>query len=167
MGILNAQQLNIEVKNKGNRVPYFKKVFRDALLTSFIMTIIYGIYTFFFFQKLNHVDKNRTELRKDLQQITFESNKTASEAKISHQRIKLLLIARIQDYRKELDFWKDTIRKIIYNQRGAKQDVNDLFDIVTKNLKTYGTRGILGSSEFESITTMAKLLVENEKKPAS
>lgn len=53
----------------------------------------------------------------------------------------ILYLARLGDYSKELNFWRDTIRKITYNSTNKNNGTESIIDIVTKSLKTYRTRG--------------------------
>ena len=78
-------------------------------------------------------------------------------------RIKILLLARLSDYSKELTFWRDTIRKILYSMsKTGKKAAEEVIKEVTATLKTHST---LSESEddFETIK-MASLLLEKKSK---
>lgn len=66
--------------------------------------------------------------------------KRSIEIDISNRKHKLLLLCRIKDYKKELDFWRDTLRKILYGHNNNNNEINEIFNCVTDNLKTYGTK---------------------------
>ncbi|MDF2866134.1 MAG: yddM [Clostridia bacterium] len=49
-------------------------------------------------------------------------------------------ISRINDFEKELNFWRNTVRQLLYKAGLKKIDVNDLQNEITNSLKTYGTK---------------------------
>lgn len=55
-------------------------------------------------------------------------------------RFKAINLRRLDDYRRELQFWRDTVRKAMYSLYGNDDKSKDLAFIVTEQLKTYSTR---------------------------
>ncbi|CEG30034.1 hypothetical protein [Peribacillus simplex] len=72
----------------------------------------------------------------------------------------LLLQAKLNDYRKELNFWRNTIRKIIYQSyespKGEKK-AEQLMEIVSSSLKTYQTNE-KQDHDFESLKVLSKMI---------
>ena len=51
------------------------------------------------------------------------------------------MMTRISHLRKELSFWRDTVRKMLYNSQNEFQTADKVIDAVTSTLKTYTTQG--------------------------
>lgn len=66
--------------------------------------------------------------------------KRLSDAEKVYWRFKTTTLKRLSDYSKELDFWRDTIRKVLYTANIDKSHAEKLIDDVTNSLKTYTTR---------------------------
>jgi len=121
------------------------------------------------------VEKTDKELKADLEKMDHETQEKMTELKrkVSEgeersenvinqfQRVRLLLLARLSDYGKELDFWRDTIRKILYESKADERTVERIFDQVTKSLKTYSVQE--REVDFNAIETLANILNENKK----
>ncbi|MBB6625286.1 hypothetical protein H7E67_17870 [Clostridium gasigenes] len=97
------------------------------------------------------VEKNHESLINKIKSIEADS--------IKH---KILLLSRINDYKKELNFWKDTIRKVLYisNQDSSKAD--EIFNSVRGTLKTYKLNE-KENYDLETITVLADILKNEEK----
>jgi len=72
----------------------------------------------------------------------------------------LLQHARVGDLTKELDFWRDSIRKLIVEVGKKLDDGDTLVELVTRNLKTYSTAR---KADFEQVRVLAGLLRDAEK----
>ena len=68
--------------------------------------------------------------------------------------MKVYHLVRMRDYQKELDFWKDTIRKFLYKSKETEDSAERLFSIITDSLKTYSTRKNVGS-HYDEIVYLA------------
>jgi hypothetical protein len=125
-------------------------------IPSIMVAIMFGLFKFYFDKQTTNLKERLVELDKSIHSL----NERIQEASNQSQKAKLLLLARIRDYAKELDFWRDTIRKIITN-RNTKQDADILFSTVTQKLSTWGTRP--ESKDFEAISVMADLIKDKQK----
>ena len=85
-------------------------------------------------------NKGTNKILDKLQEEEKKSDNNSERIKVlkeDFKHIKYLLYRRIADLSKELDFWKNTIRKIIYKTQTDETGKQSIFDIVTSNLKTY------------------------------
>jgi hypothetical protein len=97
--------------------------------------------------------KDRTEKRKK----EFERlQKEVADARGHYLRVRLHLLSRLSDYSKELEFWRNTVRKILLTEGLGKSPSEALIKSVTSSLQTYGTRG--NKDDFDSIMIAARLL---------
>lgn len=122
-----------------------------GLFTSLVYAI--GIYI------LSRIEDGKKEiLNIKIRKVEDELNRIRTDNKeaINGYRKHLILhSARVSEYRKELDFWRNTIRKISYDSH-QKNNI-DLVKLVEMNLKTYKLKN-LSSSDFDNIIYAADLL---------
>jgi len=112
--------------------------FRNAIITTLIYGLIFGLFYIYFMYRVNqNVEIRNTEL-KDLRKRTKSIEKKIKESQKTSMKSRLLLMAKIRDYEKELSFWKTTVSKILL--KDAAINSKQLFKSITDNLKTYGTR---------------------------
>lgn len=103
------------------------------------------------------------------EQAAEESRKQLDELKTEIEKIKLdskkhniLLLARLNDYRKELNFWRNTIRKVIYKLPKGEEKAEILIDSTISYLKTYQTHD-KKTHDFETLRVFSNLIKDNEE----
>ncbi|WP_337034733.1 hypothetical protein [Paenibacillus illinoisensis] len=74
-------------------------------------------------------EQQTSSLKKRLDEIESRVVKT----RIIHAR-------RIYEYKKELSYWRDTVRKIIYNAGMSEREANKMLEQISVNLKTHRTQ---------------------------
>jgi uncharacterized protein YeeX (DUF496 family) len=75
-------------------------------------------------------------------------------------RARVLLLARLSDYAKELEFWRDTVRKILYSVSKDDKASEKIISAVTDTLKTYSTRSD-SLREFDSVKLLAEMFANS------
>jgi hypothetical protein len=73
--------------------------------------------------------------------------------------MKKYTLLRDQRLTKELDFWRDTIRKVLVEMGKTLNDGDSLVELVTRNLKTYS---MARKADFEQVRVLAGLLRDAE-----
>ena len=167
---------------------------RKAALLALLVAVLYAIFTFlsdyYTKQRINSFrleienlrkknDKERAEDKTEADELGRNITKTreqATETKemlskqvtearemISKQR--LLLQARLFDYAKELEFWRNAFRTLILNKSGSAHNADELIKSVTDELKTHGTKA--STHQFETIRIAAEWLADAERKSAA
>lgn len=115
-----------------------------AVQSALIYAVIVALFGFWVNEKISASEKKAAELRKSLAEsesrlaehlksLTEQQTKAIETA----SRMKLLLVRRLSDYSKELQFWRDTVRKLLYSSNGDQKIADKLFNEVSKTLKTY------------------------------
>lgn len=166
---------------------------RKALFHAFVVAVIYAIFTALsaYYTKQNvksvrlemenlrkKIDKERAEAKTEADELGRNITKTKEQATeqltdvreqltdaremISKQR--LLLQARLFDYSKELEFWRNAFRTLILSKSGSTQNADELIKSVTDELKTHGTKA--STHQFETIRIAAEWLADAERKSA-
>lgn len=97
------------------------------------------------------IEKNIKD-NKSIQKLESNLEKLQKES----AKIKILYVSRISEYAKELSFWRDTIRKIMYNSESKNLNSELIIDTVIKSLKTYHTRN-QKDIEFTTLEILDKL----------
>lgn len=163
---INEQNLKIEINEKANIV--FLSTQKESAyiqIEKYIGTaLIYFIeFTIMLIFDKRYYDKKRRESQEECNRLEEKIKQVEEKAnKIYKQSLygKLKLQKRIMNYSKELNFWKDTIRKLLYKSKENKIKDNDIFQIVTKNLKTYQTLEKCDYEDIEEIITEVKDIEE-------
>lgn len=159
--LINKDDLNIEHVKVINIESKKKKALKEAFFISVIYSIFFG--SFLFVNQHLH-EKNVREARGKLEEVEKELNgiaKRLHDTEDNTARIKMLLVRRLNDYSKENDFWKNTIRKILYNKYNDKKSGDVIINEVRDMLKTYSTQGKL-ESDAETLRMLE--LLTNKKK---
>jgi hypothetical protein len=105
------------------------------------------------------------EQQNDLMKRIREQEREMEEFQLASRKQKILLLARLNDYSKELTFWRDTIRKILYQAKVGDGTAETVIRQVTDSLHTYSTMDSRATSEFDfkTIEIMASYLEANRK----
>jgi hypothetical protein len=137
----------------------------QLLINSITYAILYGLIggVFVFIIKkyhnriVNNIIEEQEKINKKYDDLT-ERHKILNK---NSKKYKLLLLSRLRDYSKELSFWKDTIRKIMYKTSDKKDMSKELFDIITKNLKTFSTKND-NEVDYKMVEVLSKILKDDE-----
>ena len=153
-------------------------------LSFFIQVAIYAVMTFLIFIVGDYLIKKRQAKRAfevnkkndELEDTICKQNKEieklekkadayladSKEIKNSLRENKIYYLSRMKDYQKELTFWKDTVRKTLYQSGKANKETDILFEQITDTLKTYGTKST-ADHNIEEITYLANRLKQNKE----
>lgn len=102
----------------------------------------------------------------DLKDEVRQSKKDIMKVKEDMRKSNILLQAKLNDYQKELSFWRDTIRKIIYRLPNGENKAEQLIKIVSSSLKTYQTHEKQGY-DFEALKVLASMIKDIDKEEKS
>ena len=170
---INEQNLKVELNEKCNLV--FTNSQKESAYIQIInylgTALIYFIEFAIMLYLSNKISSKQVEKLKEkveeeekvLKLLEKSQEKTTKQEKELQKRImknKLLLERKLSDYSRELNFWKDTIRKILYGVSCDETKKKDICEIVTDNLKTYRTKEKCNYYELEEIMEKLK---EDEK----
>lgn len=112
-------------------------------VTIFIMTFGSNLYIQNIHKKSEKLKDEKIELINKETEINKERVKEIEAQVIEHKKekrtVRRYLISIIKDYSKELSFWKDTIRKAFCKNKKDLKTIDDFFEFVTINLRTFKT----------------------------
>src|ERR1039458_3337633 len=113
--------------------------------------------------KKSEEDKKRMEeFRAQYEKIEVKNTKMEKETKelrTTQGRLRLYLLSRLSDYSKELEFWRDTIRRILYTGGLGEGPTDLILKSVSASLHTYSTQGGAADHKdnFDSIMEQARI----------
>ncbi|EIZ4627464.1 hypothetical protein ACOIWI_004293 [Vibrio vulnificus] len=150
--ILNDNELNLLVKNDGQVNNPLKNALYQALTTAIISAVILGFFMAWFNGKVKRIEEKEKETltalnenKSSLEEFKRKIDDDVLEVKKLNKRQRIYLLKRITEYSKEIDFWRDTFRKVASNSVSNEQITNLLIDIS----KSLGTRSTHGNAERE------------------
>lgn len=101
-------------------------------------------------------------LKKVADKSSQEYDKQMRELKRDSKEMRLYLLTRISQLHKELSFWRDTVRKMLYNSQNEFQTADKVIDTVTSTLKTYTTRG-RSDDNMDEMLYLARLIADSRE----
>ena len=101
-------------------------------------------------------------LKKVADKSSQEYDKQMRELKRDSKEMRLYLLTRISQLHKELSFWRDTVRKMLYNSQNEFQTADKVIDTVTSTLKTYTTRG-RSDDNMDEMLYLAQLIADSRE----
>jgi len=157
----NARELNLSYKEAKNRRNPAVDIVIQGTMTAIIYTIFFGIFLVYCYRITKDNEEKHDKLIKEIDKAKL----LLKESMESSARLRLLLMSRLSDYAKELSFWRDTIRGVIYTHSRNKEAANSILEQVSISLKTYKT-DLKDIKDFETIQTLA-LLTQDKKTDSS
>ena len=120
-------------------------------------------------QETERIDAERQSQKAELESLkkvadksSQEYDKQMRELKRDSKEMRLYLLTRISQLHKELSFWRDTVRKMLYNSQNEFQTADKVIDTVTSTLKTYTTRG-RSDDNMDEILYLAQLIADSRE----
>lgn len=130
--------------------------------SSILYALLFGIMAYYDSIRKDKLRQEVNEVRGDLKKLQENTDKEIKERYGIYMRMKLLLIARLRDYSKELTFWRDAVRKAaLQNGPNGNEHADQITRAVSETLQTYKTQG-KASGHFEEINMLANLFSKNE-----
>ena len=110
----------------------------------------------------DEIKKEHHDMRDHFQKQKKEHQEKLTQATLKISKIKATLIRAISDYSKELDFWKDTIRKMLYTHASDSKIVDKLIDSMTATLGTYQTKSRLANDAEATLHLANQLKIDTD-----
>jgi hypothetical protein len=140
ISIINSEDLRLSIVTRAEIQNPILKAMYGFLGYSIIASIYCAILLFIFTRIYESNSKKMIEKIDSIKEDAKKIEKSYFEYRDAYLKIRVYLSARISEYQKELDFWRDTIRKVIYEETKNKNDAEKLIDQVSLALKTYSLR---------------------------
>ena len=140
------------------------KLFKAPLLSALLISIVY----FFFLLHNDNVEKKaelqKADLKTKAENLSNQLEKVMAEVKDIRKlelKQRIILLARLSDTSSELQFWRDTIRKLLYsNSFIGKEQAEQVISEITATLKTYAAQERI--PDFDSTRLFAEIINKND-----
>jgi hypothetical protein len=164
--IVNAEALRLtDTSDTKPTDPLMESLYR-GIQTALIYSFFFAIVVFYqksqvndLRDKLDKFEEKHGTFAENSKKRLEEVQSDANEIRSSYGRMKAILIRRVADYSKELEFWRNTIRKVLYERLSDKSEAESLISMITTKLETYGTRA-RHADEMETIESLARNISE-------
>jgi len=178
ISFINARERNIDLRPSGTAVSPRLRALQSAALNAVIAAMAFGVVGIWINVRLSHMQdelneqvKQAREQQERLEQQVREESKAKmaeldslrSELDNQHKvtqsrigRLNVLFLARINDYARELEFWRSTIRILLTQKDASDKTVDDILRTVTDKLGTHQT--LRYDTDFKTIEVAARLL---------
>jgi len=114
--------------------------FKSTLLTTLLFGLMYAIYFKYIMRVFKRNRKEQRSKNKILDKDIKKIKKSIIKRNESSMKQRLILMSKIRDYEKELNFWKSLMSTIL-----LKDDLvspKNLYKKITDELQTFGTRDL-------------------------
>ncbi|MBU8685520.1 hypothetical protein MOD67_16140 [Bacillus licheniformis] len=173
---INDKNINVD-KNGNNLSVYYEAALLNPAHKQLLSIILNGVLLFLILnfvlwltEKRRKRDYKRMrnlirDSRRDLRARArdFETLKNdLDREKYKSAKARILLQAKLNDYKKELGFWRNTIRKVLYEIPDGEKKAEKLIGTVTSSLETYETNE-KNQHDFETLKVAAALLRDSDE----
>jgi len=157
--VINAKDKRLTIRPITDiRNPFLVSVARMLIPVSFFAIGI-GFVFLYHETAMHRINEDLSRIKQESQGLIEQLDQIKNES----QRLKLLLVSRLSDYHKELSFWRDTIRKILYGAGKSKSNAEAIINEVTRTLKTFGTTESYDDN-FDAIRIAADMISRDKDK---
>lgn len=168
---LNVDDLKFKYKEIGDLDDGYINLILQVILSSMVYAIFYGITSYAqdkrSKERIEYFDKKNNVFYKEKEKLEKEIE--TSNKKIEHldtyvnknvnsfSKFKLLYNRELRDCRKENDFYKDLIKRLVKERSDDKIDYEALKKIISDELKTYTTKGFK-SIDIDTVDVIAEIV---------
>lgn len=162
--VLNASESGLTVQSGDELESPLRRAITMALFASVAQAILLSISTYYANAKFNETKEQIDDLKNKLDESgknAGDLRKELRETKTYAAKIRILLLGRISDYSKELEFWRNVVKEMVVSGGTKKGDYDGIVNLVRRTLKTYSTKD--SELEFEAIKIAAEWLRSEER----
>ncbi|EKF9426912.1 hypothetical protein O1C19_003587 [Vibrio cholerae] len=162
--LLNSEELRIDVKRDSEVVSPMTGI----LIEASVSTLIYGsIMLGSLLWISRQLKKDEAKYKASLDRIEKKADKhekSIDELRILYKRQRYMLLRRIKEYSKEIEFWRVAVRKQLLSTM-TPEDVEDKLLAVSEKLNTRSTHGNIEKEydAFEDTILLAEETLERVK----
>ena len=101
-------------------------------------------------------------IKKQLDKTIENDEQNLSNLKRESRELRAYFLTNISQLRKELSFWRNTVRKILYNSKNELQTGDKVIETVTSTLQTYTTREH-DKENMDELMYLAQLIADSKE----
>lgn len=152
-----------------SNTPFIVQILLAIGVAGIVMVIGSSFTLWFSKRKIMQVQNHIREVEEKSEKVSAETEKLSDkidvqkeQSKKSINELRLYYFARISDLQKELSFWRDTVRKMLYNSQNEFQTADKVIETVTSTLKTYTTRK-RSDKNMDELLYLAQLIADSRE----
>ena len=111
---------------------------------------------------IREVEEKSEKASAEVEKLSSKMDDQKEQSTKAINELRLYYFARISDLQKELSFWRDTVRKMLYNSQHEFQTADKVIDTVTSTLKTYTTRK-RSDENMDELLYLAQLIADSRE----
>ncbi len=159
---LNSEELKVDVKRDSEVI----SPIRGILIEASVYTLIYGAIMLSTILWLSRKLKKEEVLYKEslnrIEKKADNHEKSIGELRLLYKRQRYMLLRRIKEYSKEIEFWRGTVRKQLLSTMTPEEVEAKLLSVSTK-LNTRSTHGNI-TREYDDLNDSILLAEETSEK---
>jgi hypothetical protein len=164
--ILNYADKKLNFVDTDTPLNPLKTAVKKSIQIAIIYSIIFGIFGWVMRTKQEHLNSKLDKTTVEIEELKKKTSDSIRETNQRCLRHRVLLLARISDYAKELSFWRNTIQRLLLREDGTtKESANGVLKEVTSTLKTYSTLERNHMEDFAVAQVLAGLLAKDPNAP--
>ena len=165
---LKEKKFSLETQGRieSPKLKLFKQLLPNALLYIIIFSFSQFLGNYFIAKRQKELDEKIKEKNKKLNEIEQTLEKTDTELKDVKKKFHkaiFLFKKQLSDYSKENEFWRNTVRQLLYTGDRKNKKAEQLFETVTNQLQTYSVKS-KRNLDLEEIIFVAEELEEYDRK---
>ncbi|OUO45082.1 hypothetical protein [Megasphaera sp. An286] len=167
--IIAESDYKISMNSAERNTPFIVQILWAICVAGIVMIIGSSITLWFSKRRILQVQNNIREVEKKSEKASAELEKLSGKMDDQKEQstkaineLRLYYFARISDLQKELSFWRDTVRKMLYNSQYEFQTADRIIETVTSTLKTYTTRKS-GDENMDELLYLAELIADSRE----
>ena len=167
--IIAESDYKISMNSAERNTPFIVQILWTIGVAGIVMIIGSSFTLWFSKRRIMQVQNNIREVEEKSEKASAEVEKLSSKMDDQKEQstkaineLRLYYFARISDLQKELSFWRDTVRKMLYNSQHEFQTADKVIDTVTSTLKTYTTRK-RSDENMDELLYLAQLIADSRE----
>ena len=167
--IIAESDYKISMNSAEGSTPFFVKILWAIGVAGIVMIVGSSFTLWFSKRRIMQVQNNIREVEEKSKKASAEAEKLSDKIDVQKEQsnkaineLRLYYFARISDLQKELSFWRDTVRKMLYNSQNKFQTADKVIETVTSTLKTYTTRK-RDDENMDELLYLAQLIADSRE----
>jgi hypothetical protein len=166
VSVTNASERNVAIRTSGQVETRRAIAIRTALQNAIVYAFVVGLIAWFWakwaearYVRIGEYQKSIEKAERRIAELEGAVEAARREGVNIAGKMKVLLVSRLNDYSRELSFWRNAIRSLLLSAGAEKKTVEDIFAHVTRSLKTFGTsKTAFEGDNWETIKVAAALV---------
>ncbi len=167
--VVNADELDLTVYYGDVVLSFTRRVVKFWAVPVAFTAVFYFLFTLWIGNRFSEVRSNLEKQMDEIKAQQQEAEKKLSEAKREASTIrrqftyhKVFLMKRVMDLGTELEFWRGTIRKMLYERGKNLKDADKVVELVTESLRTYAASKNIEQYDFKVMMLLADAVSKKE-----